>query len=50
MSDIEKRDSQDGVVEVFTALMIPQPRVSTKLNGSKGIHRDWTEPYNDVSL
>ena len=46
-----EQDSKSGVVEIFTAFMIPkQPRVSIKLNRRKDIHRDWTEPYNDFSL
>ena len=50
INHIEKQESQGGVVEVFTALMTRQSRVPTKLNGWKDVHRDWTEPYNDVSL
>ena len=49
--DINEQESKNGIVEVFTAFMIPKkPRESIKLNRRKDVHRDWTKPYNDFSL
>ena len=49
--DVLTQESKGGVVKVFTAFMkLKRPRASIKLNGSKDVHQDWTEPYNNFSL